>query len=56
MIPLFVYHIQGSRKDGLASGVTSSFSAVKSGVLNKATTEQGAHYPPTSCYDYQYPG
>lgn len=31
----------GSRKDSLASGVTSSFSTVKSGVLNKATTEQG---------------
>ncbi|KAI3525644.1 hypothetical protein L1887_04593 [Cichorium endivia] len=50
----------GSRKDGVVSGVTPSSSGVhisstKDGV-NKATTEQGVHYPPTSCYDYQYPG
>nr|GFA58191.1 hypothetical protein [Tanacetum cinerariifolium] len=31
------------------------FSFVKSGV-NKASTEKGGHYPPTTCYDYQYPG
>lgn len=51
----------GSRKDVIASGVPQPFSGVaissaKGGVANKATADQGVHYPPTSCYDYQYPG
>ncbi|GKC55062.1 hypothetical protein Tco_1077807, partial [Tanacetum coccineum] len=37
----------------IKKGATVSF--VKSGV-NKASTEEGGHYPPTTCYDYQYPG
>nr|XP_043624063.1 YTH domain-containing protein ECT4-like [Erigeron canadensis] len=46
----------GARKDGIASGVTSSFSGVKSGVVNKTAVEQGAHIAPTSYCDYHYPG
>ncbi|KVH93528.1 hypothetical protein Ccrd_004423 [Cynara cardunculus var. scolymus] len=51
----------GSRKDGIVSGVAPPFSggaisSAKGGVANKTAAEQGVHYPPTSCYDYQYPG
>ena len=35
-----------------SSGVHDS--SAKSG--HKATADQGPHNPPTSCYDYQYPG
>ncbi|GJV74667.1 hypothetical protein Tco_1506251 [Tanacetum coccineum] len=34
--------------------MSATVSFVKSSV-NKASTEEGGHYPPTTCYDYQYP-
>ncbi|KAK9070971.1 hypothetical protein SSX86_009539 [Deinandra increscens subsp. villosa] len=51
----------GSRKEGIPSGAAPSFAGVSASSLNggvayKAPADQGVHYSPTSCYDYQYPG
>lgn len=49
-------------KDGLPSEAVSSVSAGANAVSGKGatdqplTSEQGVYYPPTSCYDYYYPG
>lgn len=49
-------------KDGFPSEPVSSVSAGGNVVPGKSATdqsvssEQGPYYPPTSCYDYYYPG
>ncbi|XP_073270195.1 uncharacterized protein [Primulina huaijiensis] len=43
-------------KDGGQSDSVTSVSGVKGAIDHSPVSEQGAYYPPTSCYDYYYPG
>lgn len=50
-----------ARKDGIPIDATIPFSGdaistIKGETDQKPVAEQGVYYPPTSCYDYHYPG
>lgn len=52
-----------SRKNGIASDTTSPLpslgdaaSGLKGGIDQTSDAEHGIHHPPTSCYNYYYPG
>lgn len=53
---------QASGTDGTPSVLTSSISSgdatssIKGETGQESVAEQGVYYPPTSCYDYYYPG
>lgn len=60
---LLLCHLQTSVKDGIPSDSSSSISSLVDASSNakgendhESVGEQGVYHPPTSCYNYYYPG